>query len=343
MFKSLCMSSVVTSMLFSQDQQEPAPISPEVVEQQLQSAEKEFNEAKKMFNPWYAGPLLAPSAHILPPGKFNIQPYLFYTNTYGNYDKDGHGHARKHNTKQLNPSVVFQWGMLDWFDGIINVQSITNWRDGKGVTNFGDMSLSVGFGLQNEGVYKPAILIGVKETFPTGKYSSLSPSLGGIDASGAGAYSTTLSLNLSKVIWWWWPLHPINFRGSFQYTIPANVNVKGFNAYGGGYGTKGTIHAPSAFLMDLAFEFSFTQRWVLCTDFVYNYAAKTKFVGKKGVDTEGLIASNGAPFSEQISLAPGLEYNPNENVGILGGVWFSVWGKNSAEFVSGIISITAAF
>lgn len=342
MLKGLFLSTIAMTSLFSQQQAQP-PISPEEVEQQLQSAEKEFNEAKKMFNPWYAGPLLAPSAHILAPGNFNIQPYLFYTNIYGNYDAHGHGHSRKHNTKQLNPSLVFQWGMLDWFDGVVNVQSITNWSNGKSSTHFGDTSLSVGFGIQKETVYKPAILIGVKETFPTGNYTGLSTTLGGVDSTGAGAYSTTVSLNLSKVIWWWWPLHPINFRGSFQYTFPSIANVKGFHAYGGGYGTKGKIHTPNAFLMDLAFEFSFTQRWVFCTDFVYTYSAQTKFVGKKGVDAFGNVASNGGPFSDQISLAPGIEYNPNENVGILGGVWFSVWGRNSSEFVSGIISVTASF
>lgn len=342
MFKALLLSSLLSSMVMAQDQQ-VEPISPEIIEQQLQDAEKEFNEAKKMFNPWYAGPLLAPSAHILPPGNYNIQPYLFYTNIYGNYDKHGVSHSRKHNTKQLNPSVIFQWGMLDWFDGVINVQTISNWSNGKSSTHFGDTSLSFGFGIQKETVYKPAILIGVKENFPSGKYSSLSSSLGGIDATGAGAYSTTLSLNLSKVIWWWWPLHPINFRGSFQYTFPSIAKVNGFHAYGGGYGTKGKIHTPNAFMMDLAFEFSFTQRWVFCTDFVYDYSAKTKFVGKKGVDSTGLVAVNGAPFSEQISLAPGIEYNPNENIGILGGVWFTVWGENSSEFVSGILSVTASF
>ncbi len=51
----LCMTTV-----FADD------ITPQVVEQQIEDAEAEFREAKKMFNPWYTGPLLAPPASVLP-------------------------------------------------------------------------------------------------------------------------------------------------------------------------------------------------------------------------------------------------------------------------------------
>jgi hypothetical protein len=77
--------------LFAAKQQD-APVSPQVVEQQLEDAEAEFQRAKKMFNPWYTGPLLAPSAHILPPGMFNVQPYLYITNNHAKYDESGHAH-----------------------------------------------------------------------------------------------------------------------------------------------------------------------------------------------------------------------------------------------------------
>jgi hypothetical protein len=325
--------------LFSQD---PAqPISPELVAEQLKDAEKEFEEAKKMFNPWYAGPLLTPGAHILSPGNINIQPYLFLTNNYKKYDSSGSAQNISH-LKTINPSLVVQFGMLSWLDGVISVQTVSNWQQGHSSTNFGDTSFSLGFGLLDEGAYRPAVLISLKETFPTGKYSNLSSTLGGVDASGAGAYATSINLNVAKVVWWVLE-HPMNLRASLGYTFPTVANVKGFHAYGGGFGTKGKIHTSNVVSLEAAMEYSFTQKWVFAVDAVYNYASQTKFVGQKGQDEFGNIAANGGPFNDNLSFAPAIEYNPNPNLGLLAGVWFSVWGRNSLDFVSGVLSITYTF
>lgn len=321
--------------------QTQALVPQEEIEKQLQDAENEFNEAKKMFNPWYAGPLLAPSAHILPPGNVNAQPYVFLTNNYARFDQSGSRRSIDH-IKVVNPQLVLQFGMFKMVDSSVSIQTISSWRKGKSSTHFGDTTASLGFGVQQETAYRPAILINVKETFPTGKYKDLSSTLGGIDATGAGAYSTTASLNISKVVWWIMT-HPINFRASFSYTFPSIAKVRGFHAYGGGYGTKGKIHTPNEFSTDLAFEYSFTQRWVLACDAVYSYSAKARFVGKSGVDQTGKIASNGAKFNDNLSFAPAIEYNPNPNLGLLAGVWFSVWGRNSLDYVSGVLSVTYTF
>jgi hypothetical protein len=93
----------------------------------------------------------------------------------------------------------------------------------------------------------------------------------------------------------------------------------------------------SSYSADFGYEFSFTQRWVFALDVVYNYNQKTTFSGRSGGSPVG------GPFSDELSLAPAIEYNVNENLGFLGGVWFSVWGRNSLDFVSGIVSFTYSF
>lgn len=321
--------------------EQPQIVSTEEVARQLQDAEKEFQEAKKMFNPWYAGPLLTPGAHILPPNNYNIQPYLFYTTNYAKFNQSG-STKNISNLKQLNPSVVFQFGLLSWLDGSINVQSITNWQYGKSRTNFGDSSINLGFGVLDESLYTPAVLINIKESIPTGKYKNLSSTLNGIDSTGAGVFSTQVSLNVAKVVWWVLT-HPMNLRASFGYTFPSIAKVNGFNTYGGGFGTKGKIHTPNEVSIDAAVEYSFTQRWVFAVDAVYNYSGRTRFVGKAGHNADGTLASNGGPFSDNLSFAPAIEYNPNSNLGILAGVWFSVWGRNTYDFVSGVVSVTYTF
>ena len=87
-----------------EDKIDETPPPPEVVEAQLRDAEAEFNEAKEMFNPWYAGPLLTPGAHILPPGNINVQPYLFYISNYGRFDSHGHSHKISRLTT-INPTA----------------------------------------------------------------------------------------------------------------------------------------------------------------------------------------------------------------------------------------------
>ena len=311
------------------------PITPQVVEEQLKDAEAEFNEAKKMFNPWYTGPLLAPSAHILPPGLINIQPYVFLTNNYAKFDE--HAHADDIPTlHQINPQVVVLIGMLDWLNGIVVAQGDRNKQKGHFSANWGDTSVSLGFGLLAEGAYNPAILLSVKESIPTGKYQHLNPSKGGVDATGSGAYQTTIGLNLAKVVWWL-TTHPMAFRFAQSWSIPAMVHVRGFNAYGGGHGTHGKVRLGNSYSADFGYEFSFTKKWVLALDVVYNYSQKITFSGHS--------ASNlvGGPFSDQLSLAPALEYNVNENLGFIGGVWFTVWGRNSLDFVSGVMSFTYTF
>ena len=52
-------------------------ITPKEIQTEIDDAQKQFEEAKKMFNPWYAGPLLTSSAHVAAPGTWNFQPYLY--------------------------------------------------------------------------------------------------------------------------------------------------------------------------------------------------------------------------------------------------------------------------
>ncbi len=339
MNKIWSLALVSSFSLFAASPQNPP--SPEIVEEQLEDAEAEFQRAKKMFNPWYTGPLLAPSAHILPPGMFVIEPYFFITKNYAQFDEQGHAHRIPH-LNQLNPLFIMQIGILNWMDAVISTQGLRNQQSGHSSTNWGDSSASLGFGLLSEGPYRPALLLSVKESLPTGKYQHLNPKKNGVDATGSGAYQTTLGLNISKLIWWV-ATHPMVFRLAQSWSLPAMVSVKELNSYGGGEDTHGKVRLGHSYSVDLGYEFSFTQRWVLALDFVYAYSQKTTFSGHKGYSAAGTPNVIGGPFRDEISLAPALEYNVNEYLGFIGGVWFSVWGRNSLDFVSGVFSFDYAF
>ena len=311
-------------------------VSPKVVEAEIRDAQKEFSEAKKMFNPWYTGPLLTPSASIAPYHRVNIQPYLFYTNNYAYFDNLGRSHKTAH-LNILNPQLSpIQMGITDHLDIGMSTQAVWQHTKGEGYTNLGDTSLTLGYALFLETPYRPGIKVALKESFPTGKYQKFSEKKSAVESTGSGSFATTLSATVSKVVWWV-STHPMGFRASAQCTIPSNVHVKGFNSYGGGPGTKGVVHVGNTFSLDFGYEYSFTQNWVGALDIAYSHSWKTTFKGT----TTGSVGS--LHSTDQLSIAPALEYNLSGDVGFIAGIWFTVWGRNTPNFLSEIISFTYTF
>ncbi|MBS0586212.1 MAG: hypothetical protein JSR76_07975 [Verrucomicrobia bacterium] len=310
-------------------------VPPEVIEAEIVDAQKEFDEAKKMFNPWYTGPLLTPSAHVAPYHTLSVQPYIYYINNYAKFNKHGHSHHIPNFEVVQIALAPAQVGITHWMDIAVVAQGLWQHQKGEGYMNWGDTSVSIGFGLVKETPYNPAFKIVFKEVFPTGKYQNFSTHKAAVEGTGAGSYQTTFSANVSKVVWWLTE-HPMGLRLSLNYTLPSHVHVNGFNSYGGGPGTHGTVKPGSSIAVDFGYEYSFTQRWVAALDIAYTYNWKTRFSGTT-------TATVGGPFNDQLSLAPALEYNPTPNLGFLTGLWFSVWGRNSFNFLSEIISVTYTF
>ena len=298
---------------------------------------KLFKIAKKMFNPWYAGPLLTPGPNNLPPGLFNIQPYLFFTWNYAKF-KDNRSSESIPTLFSMKPTFSFQAGLLSWLDAIVGISAVYNRQSNQTSFEFGDTSLSLGFQLLRETPYRPALRFSITESFPTGSYRNLNSTKAGIDASGIGAYVTSFNLIAGKVVWWV-STHPMAFRAAFNYSIPTNAQVKGFHAFGGGFDTKGTVNIGHTVSGNFAVEYSFTKYWVFALDTVYKYQNRSTFSGNPGFNFEGTTAINGALSNDLFSLAPALEYNPSSNMGFLTGIWVPVTGRNTSHFISYILSM----
>lgn len=342
MKKLISIFLILSGMLAAQEKQElpslpKTPPPPEVVSKQLEQAQADFEIAQKMFNPWYGGPLLTPGAHNVPPGTFLIQPYLFVTNTFAQFN----GNRKSVNTPDLwtvNPVFSMAMGWLSWLDFSVTGQGVYNNQSGKDSAYWGDTSLSWGIQLLDETPYKPAVRFVISETFPTGRYRKLNPDKGGIDGTGSGTFLTNFSLNVGKVFWWM-STHPFAWRLSMNYGVPTPLHVRGFNVYGGGFHTRGKIHPGNKIAIDTSIELSFTQKWVFALDLVYTYQNHSTFSGHKGRTKTNQTASVGTPSNDQLSCAPAIEYNASPNIGFLAGVWFTITGRNSADFVSGILSM----
>ncbi|MEM7174600.1 MAG: hypothetical protein AAF443_01540, partial [Chlamydiota bacterium] len=331
-----CFSALTAETPTTPLPQTPPPLS--TVDAELEKAQKDFDEAKKMFNPWYAGPIITGGAHNVPPRHFNIQPYLFVTNTYGTFDRNRKSRSIP-DILTVNPVFVYQMGWLSWLDFTAVISALYNSQSGMDNFDIGDTEFSWGIPLLEETPYKPAVRFVVSLLIPTGKYNRLDPDKNGIDATGSGAYSTRLSLNMSK-IFWWISTHPFRTRLSLNYTIPMTTHVKNFNAYGGGFGTSGKVRPGNLIEIDGSIEWSFTQKWVLTLDLVYTYQNHATFSGNRGISPDGTTAAVGAPSSERFSAAPAIQYNPSQHLGILIGAWVALTGRNAGQFVSGIATVT---
>ncbi len=294
-------------------------------------------------NPWFTGPLLSPSGYVISYGYCNFEPYVLATDTYAIYNRHWRPESipSSWDVTSLDPLWI---GFAEKFDFFIFPQF--NWGEvqGHSATRFGDLALGVDIQILEEklGKSRPAIKLVARETIPTGKYQKLNPDKLGADISGAGAYISSVGVVLAR-LFLIEKTHFLSTRFFLNYSIPTKVHVKGFNTFGGGYGTNGCVD-PGNFLTTIAgFEYNLTRNWVFALDVQHIYTQKTRFKGYEGITAFGSPAIIGAPSSNQLSLAPAIEYNFNESVGIIGGVWFSIAGRNATDFVSAVLALNWFF
>ncbi len=293
--------------------------------------------------PWWTGTLLSPGASVMPPKHFLEQPYVFVTMANGKYDSQWHPQKIPSFTS-VNLQFFTLIGLIQDVDLQITPQWIYNATRGQSSSHFAD--LPVGFDFQvltkNEVQWLPSIKIGLKEILPTGRYQKLNPKKFGTDISGTGSFDNQWSIVFFKE-YHFTGYHYLSGKLSLIYDHFSRVHVKGFNAYGGGYKTKGTVYPGDVFTLMASFEYSFTRNWVLALDNVYAHGNTDRFFGKSGFSAPGVKATVGFPSFEQISFAPALEYNFSEKFGVIGGLWFTAWGRNTARFQSLVFSALYIF
>jgi hypothetical protein len=282
---------------------------------------------------------------MVPPGHVVIAPYVFVRDAYGAFDNERHSQSFKNDQVRLHLlPVIVQFGITKSVDAQVVWGGQMKWQDGHFGGGIDDVSATLGFLIQEQTVYVPAFKFLVQQSFPTGKYQNLNHNGLGLNSTGDGSYTTEFGLAISKLLFWT-TKHPVNTRVFVGYALSTPVHVENFNSYEGGFGTKGTVHPGNVLQVDLGIEVSITQRWVFATDIVYEADSHTKFHGFSGsLDPTGFIpAPVGVGFGDNLSLAPAIEYNWTPDTGIIFGTQFSVYGRNSLNYVTGIFSWYSVF
>jgi len=177
----------------------------------------------------------------------------------------------------------------------------------------------------------PDVRVWVQETFPTGRYTQLSPTRTGLTGTGGGSFATTLGIGAQKVIRFT-DDHVFRYRLNASYGFYSSVMVQGFNSYGGGFGTDGTVDPGSVTTLTVAGEYTLTRHVALALDLSVQFANATRFSGTGGVGVNSEPATVGKGYNEVLTVAPAVEYNWNERIGVIAGPWLSLRGRNTAEF-----------
>lgn len=300
---------------------------------------KKKNQEKKRPFPWLTGPLLTPSAHAIPWGHYNIEPYEFAMTNYGIYNANWHTQDIPNNFYNINTQIPIQIGLPAHFDIVFNPAWSWNHTNGASHWVLNDMGVAFDYQLLNdkEGKWWPAIKLNVAGNLPIGRYQKLHPKAKGTDAGGTGSWLPSVGIVMSH-LYWWGGHYFFAPRFNVQYTIPTAVHVKNLNTYGGGHHTHGKVYPGQTLRLLFGFEIALSQRWAIAGDIQYQHVSKTRFKGHKGT-SNGIPNLIGAPSSESVSIAPAIEYDWSAHYGIIAGVWFTVAGRNTTEFASGVVAI----
>lgn len=290
--------------------------------------------------PWWTGPLLAPAGHTIPRGHTNLEVYAFITDVEGVYNSFGKvTHTPGDKNYVGNP--LFSHGLTDKIDVQFSVPFSYNRNMDAHYHRISDVGATLGYQLleQKQSIW-PDLRVTLQEIIPTGRYEHLDPANNGSDSTGLGSYQTATNFNFQQQTHFS-GVHYLRTRLSLGYVYANPVHIAGFSSYGGNALTDGKIRPGNMVTADLAGEFSLTQHWVAVMEGFASRRKASTFKGRPGIDLQGNPLKVGHDLSKQITLAPAVEYNFTSNIGIIAGIWFTLNGRDTAEFTSTVIALNA--
>ncbi|MCH9811827.1 hypothetical protein K0U07_03575 [bacterium] len=297
------------------------------------------NASGKPKGPWLTGPLLTTSAYTVAANRFNLEPYVFFTDSTGFFDSGGHVHRTENNPRAINSVELIQIGLNEWIDLNIYPQFTYNYDTrGRNRIGMGDLTISPTFQLWRDDprYHMTTCKIGLSQIFPCGKFENLNPIYDGSDGLGSGGWSTEIFLAIQRTF----HVRKENFfvgRAALSTIFYSPLEVHGQNFYGGDPTTDGTLERGISVILDCSLEYTLSLHWALAIDMEQVYATGSTFQGTT-------IAPVGREQqSYLLSFAPAVEFNYSENVGFICGVWFAAYGSNADDFFNVVMALNLYF
>ncbi|MBS0649413.1 MAG: hypothetical protein JSS10_09365 [Verrucomicrobia bacterium] len=293
--------------------------------------------------PWFTGPLLTPSGHVIPFGHQNYEPYLYWFDLMGEYDNHWHFNSTPH-FKTFESQTAWQFGIFPKAELDFISQFVYNNCKGKHFWRVADQPIAMAFQLlmDEPGGWYPAIKVRVGAVIPLGKYDRLNPKQFETDSAGLGNWAPSLGLTSIRTFHFGRD-HFLAWRMNVNYTFTVPIPVHGLSLYGGApssqgvKGTRGTVYPGNILVIQQGFEYSFTLNWAVALDLMYQHNNRNRFSGHSPPGTKPVL-----PSAELFSIAPAVEYNFNENIGMIFGPWVTVAGRNDSntdQFLAWVFAI----
>jgi len=289
----------------------------------------------------FTGPLVT-GAPPLPKGLVNVEPYLINTQVRGIYDDHGNRHHVDGVPDGWALLVPVGYGLTDRVGvgatfSAVDASTPTGGRKWE----LGDTSVSASYLLASSERNNAALTAAIGQNLPSGQ-ADLLHRHGLAEATGSGAATTQLSLSGQAYF-----LADRNLRGRFSvgWRLPgAHASLDSDSAYGTPAGFHGRADLHAASQASISLEYSFNPEWVLATDFIYEQ--------DRGTHVRGVVTSSDntrsaydreLPSSWRMSVAPAVEYNFTDSVGVIAGAQVSLDGRNSAAIFAPQVALNMVF
>jgi hypothetical protein len=289
---------------------------------------------------WWTGPMLAQTANTLPRGHFLLEPYLYDVITDGFFNSSGKRVSAPHE-HEFGSLTYISYGLFNRFtvDMIPTFDYVepSNGPGGAGI-GVGDLTAQAQYRLHlfREGSWVPTISISLQQTLPTGKYDQL----GNRPSNGIGAGAFTTSPSLYTQTFFWMPNGRIlRVRFNVVPSFSRQVTVQDVSVYGTSQGFRGQARPGPSIFVDLATEYSLTQRWVLALDATYRRQGNTSVVGYVTLNSNPSAFDLNSGASDAFGLAPAIEYNWGRNIGVLLGVRLIPAAHNASATVTPALAV----
>jgi hypothetical protein len=287
---------------------------------------------------WFTGSLEAPSPALPKAGLFAFEPYLIFQENSGAYGGNGDHHSVRNDTSLVDSVEVLKYGITDQLsvEALPSFARISN--DHSNFTGLGDLPVELEYRFNDEDNKTgfPSFTAALGMTFPTGDYNHLPKSLDGL---GSGAYTLKEGI-LAQSLFDSWGHHPMRFRFYAEAFEPvANVSLSDISSYGTGEGFQGSAMPGFSSELGIGAGYGLDQRWVLALDLVQNFANGAHIRGAVG----SIVDNSNAPVSAGTAVAPAVEYNWSDSIGVIAGVEFTVAGRNTASYIAPQVALAMSF
>ena len=316
-------------------------------------------------DPWFTGALLAGSAETAGPGSAGLSITFQNANTPSIYNYAGDLTTVP---LSMSNSIDFDlgYGLNSKMDIGLYLNYVQNQTVGISNSGIGDTALELGYQVITQGNsnYRPNFAITITQSFPIGRYTNLNPSDYATDATGNGAYQTSVGLNFDLLTHFKGTSHYLKASGSVTATLTSNAKLNRVSIYGGDIDTDGYINPGNDISLDLAAEYTLTQNWVAVIE--------TNVLAQQASVCSGVLGSNPASFNAftpgiageefllarrgfwirptrhnifnaqnigsgnmyLLELSPQIEYNFTGSFGCNAGVVVAMEGRNSAYYLN---------